>query len=279
MIELLSIDDISVVSDWAELSVVFYNSKLSKSKLISLLEDNGYSEDIDYKGDELFDSIILELEKRKSLYGSTPPYTIVNNIISPLINWQDYPEYLLCLIFSYWGAADSHEGTKLFEQVSNIALKNYLNGEAITIGFPNEGNLPTQLDSLAALINEDRSNKNPPSHSKDRGVDVIGWNSFGDNRRGQIIILMQCAAGGNWSKKKNILLSVWSQYIHWYFETTIPSMAITEILPSTKWANAVENYGIMFDRARLYRYLYKHATSVDLALRNEVILWCNSKLN
>lgn len=279
MIELTSIDDISIISDWAELNVIYYNTTLSKAKLVSLLEDNGYEEDVDYRGDEIFDSIIQELEKRKYLYGNTPPYTITNSIISPLINWNDYPEYLLCLIFSYMGAANANDGTSLFEQVSNVALKSYLNGEAITVGFPNAGNLPAQLDSIGTALNEDRSDKNPPAHAKDRGVDVIGWSSFGDNRKGQIIILMQCAAGRNWNLKKQIMVDVWSQYINWNFYTTIPSIAITEILPTKKWSDAVETYGIIFDRARIYRCLYKPNASINPTLRAGVIQWCDNRLN
>ncbi len=277
MIELISIDDISTICDWVELNVIYFQSNLSKSKLISVLEDNGYNTEED--GEEIFDSIIQELEKRYVLYGTFPPYCIKQNVVQPTINWNDCPEHLLCLIFSYFGAANAHEGTSLFEQVSHIALKNYLSGDAITIGFPNSANLPTQLDKLASLLNEDRASKNPPAQSKDRGVDVIGWNSFGDNRRGQAIILMQCAAGKNWNMKKQIQLSVWSQYINWYFETTIPSMAITEILPLKKWANAVEMYGIIFDRARLYQCLYKPSTKIDPALRAGVIQWCTNQLN
>lgn len=279
MIEVTNIDDISTISDWAELTVVYYNTILSKAKIISLLEDNGLKENVDYSGDELFDSIIQELESRSKLYGPNPPYTIENGIISPLIEWQNCPEYIMCLIFSYWGAADAKEGTSLFEEISNIALKNYLNGKAVTVGFPNIDSLPVQLDTIARLLNEDRSNKNPPVHAKDRGVDVIGWRSFEDERRGQIIILMQCAAGGNWKKKKQILLSVWSQYIHWFFETTIPSMAITEVLSHQKWGDAVENYGIIFDRARLYKSLYIPSSQIEQDLREKIIKWCKSKLN
>jgi hypothetical protein len=279
MIELSNIVDVSLISDWAELNVIYGNAPLSKAKLISLLEDNGFEEDTDYNGDELFDSIIQELEKRQELYGSTPPYSIVNSTIYPLINWNDYPEYLLCLIFSYWGAANSNGGTSLFERISNIALKRYLNGEAITLGFPNNGNLPFQIDNIATSMGEDRAAKNPPPQAKDRGVDVIGWMPFGDNRRGQIIVLMQCAAGKNWGLKKPILLSVWSQYINWFYETTVPSISITEIITTRKWSNAVENYGVIFDRARIYRFLYKPNTPIDANLRAEVIAWCGAKLN
>ena len=278
MIELLSIDEISVISDWAELNVVYNFTSLSKAKLVSLLEHNGYDKDTDYEGDALFDSILQELEKRQLLYGNNPPYDVSKGIIIPLINWTDFPEYLLCLIFSYWGAANSHAGTKLFEHISDIALKNYLNGETIILGFPNIENLPSQLDNLATLLIEERGAKNPPVHAKDRGIDVIGWKSFSDGRKGQIIVLMQCAAGRNWNLKKQILIDVWSQYINWNFYTTIPSMSITEILPIKKWSDATETYGIIFDRARIYKNLYTPNTSIEENLRAGVIQWCSEKL-
>jgi hypothetical protein len=279
MIELLSIDDISVISDWAELNVIFNNTTLSKAKLVSLLEDNGYEEDVDYEGDALFDSVLQELEKRKLLYGINPPYDVTNSLITPLINWNDFPEYLLCLIFSYWGAANSQGGTSLFEQISDIALKNYLNGETIILGFPNAGNLPVQLDNLATTLIEDRGAKNPPVQAKDRGVDVIGWKSFGDGRKGQIIVIMQCAAGRNWNLKKPIILDVWAQYVNWNFYTTVPSMSITEILPNKKWSDATETYGIIFDRARIYRNLYLPNTTIDPILKAGILQWCSDKLN
>lgn len=278
MIELINVEDISLISDWAELYVVYGNTPLSKAKLSSLLEDNGYDDD-DVDRDQLFDSIIQELEKRQKLYGANPPFSINGGIISPEIDWNNHPEYLLCLIFSYWGAANSNGGTSLFERISDIALKSYLNGETAILGFPNNGNLPQQIDEIASRMFEDRAGKNPPAQAKDRGVDVVGWIPFGDERRGQIIVLMQCAAGRNWNLKKQIQLSVWSQYINWFYETTVPSLSITEILPTKKWGNAVECYGIVFDRARLYRYLYKPNTLIDAGLRADIVAWCGQKLN
>ncbi|MBS1636833.1 MAG: hypothetical protein JST26_13030 [Bacteroidetes bacterium] len=275
MIELTNVEDISLISDWAELNVVYGNAPMSKAKLTSLLEDNGAAD-----SDALFDSVIQELEKRQRLYGANPPFTVNGGVISPEIDWNNYPEYLLCLIFSYWGAANANGGTSLFERISDVALKSYLNGETVILGFPNNGNLPQQIDQIAAKMFEDRAAKDPPAQAKDRGVDVIGWIPFGDERRGQIIVLMQCAAGRNWNLKKQIQLSVWSQYINWFYETTVPSMSITEIIPTKKWGkDAVESYGVVFDRARLYRFLYKPTTVIDAGLRAAVVAWCGQKLN
>jgi hypothetical protein len=279
MIDLIDIEDISIISDWVELNVIHTSKPLSKAKLISLLGDNGYEKDVDYDEDSLFDSVLQELQRRQTLYGNNPPFSVENNIVIPQNTWNERPEYFMCLLFSYWGAANAGKGTRLFEQVSNLVLKSYLNGKAITLGFPNEGDLPGQLDNIAATLSEDRAPVNPPAASKDRGVDVIGWLECEDSRKGQIIILMQCAAGRNWNLKKRIMLDVWSQYINWNYYTTVPSLSITEVVEDKNWSESVVNYGVVFDRARIFKYLYKPTVTIDPGLRGEIIDWCNNKMN
>lgn len=279
MIDLIDIEDVSVISDWVELNAVYSGESFSKSKLVSLLEDNGFQKDVDYDEDSLFDSVIQELQRRQVLYGSAPPYAVENNVIAPRHAWNDRPEYFMCLLFSYWGAANAGIGTQLFERVSNIALKSFLNGEAITLGFPNEGDLPGQLDNIAQRLFEDRAPVNPPTAAKDRGVDVIGWLGCEDNRKGQVIILMQCAAGRNWRLKKRIMLDVWAQYINWNYYTTIPSLSITEVVEDKSWSESVVQYGVVLDRARIFKYLYKPTVIVDAELRAAIIDWCNNRMN
>lgn len=279
MIDLIDIEDVSVISDWVEINIIYANTPLSKSKLISLLEDNGFEKDVDYDEDSLFDSVMHELQRRETLYGNTPPFSIESNIVTPNNTWDERPEYFMCLLFSYWGAANAGNGTQLFEQISNIVLKSYLNGNAITLGFPNEGDLPGQLDSIAINLREERAIINPPIAAKDRGVDVIGWLGCDDDRKGQTIILMQCAAGRNWMLKKRIMLDVWAQYINWNYYTTIPSLSITEVIEDKKWSEAVIQYGVVFDRARIFKYLYKPTIAIDNELRDAIIDWCNNKMN
>lgn len=279
MIDLIDIEDVSIISDWAELNVAYDNAPLSKAKLTSLLEDNGFQKDVDYDEDSLFDSIIQELQRRQKLYGSSPPFIVDNNIVVPQTNWNDRPEYFMCLLFSYWGAANAGNGTQLFERISNLVLRSYLNGETITLGFPNEGDLPGQLDNIAMTLFEDRAAISPPSAAKDRGVDVIGWIGCRDDRKGQIIVLMQCAAGRNWMLKKRIMLDVWAQYINWNYYTTVPSLSITEVVENARWSEAVVHYGVVFDRTRIFKYLYQPHITIDADLRAQIIEWCESKMN
>jgi len=279
MIDLIDISSVSRVADWVELNVVYFQISLSKSKLISILEDNEFEPDDSDSWDEFYDSILQEIDRRIFLYGAGSPIKIAGNVVEPVKNWQDCPEYILCLHFSYWGAENAHQGTKLFERVSNEALKSYLSGKAITLGFPNANSLSDQLDALAEELYEQRGNRNPEPADKDRGVDVIGWIPFDDERNSQIIILMQCAAGRRWDKKKNIPLSTWAQYIHWNFYTTVPSISVTEVIDDKRWQNKVGDYGIIFDRARIYKNIYKPTFVIDTTLRTEILGWCTNNLN
>ena len=102
---------------------------------------------------------------------------------------------------------------------------------------------------------------------------------FLDKRNGQLIVLMQCAAGWHWIKKKPIPLPAWGHFIHWNPNTTIQSIAIAEVVELTKWQNTVDEYGIIFDRARIVRCLYADKSKLDAELRKEIIDWCKSQLN
>ena len=90
---------------------------------------------------------------------------------------------------------------------------------------------------------------------------------------------MQCAAGRTWEKKKQIPLNTWVQYIHWNFHTTIPCMALTEIVDRRRWQNRVDDYGIIFDRSRIYSNIYNGAFIINAELREAVIEWCDNNLN
>jgi hypothetical protein len=185
----------------------------------------------------------------------------------------------MCLFFSYSGGAVNINGTKLFERLSQQVLKSYLCGEAKVLGFPNNGNLTTQLNELAEKLYESRGNRDPDPHDKDSGVDVVGWKPFHDEKNSQLIVLMQCAAGWNWRTKKQVPLPTWAQYIHWNFTTTIQSISIAEIIELKKWQKITDEYGLVFDRARIVRCLYSTTFVIESGLRDEIIAWCQEKLN
>lgn len=272
MIDLPDPNDTSRVADWLELFVLTEDKAISKSKAISLFGKYGGNLE-----EAKVDGAMQELVRRLTLYGKTSPYTINNNVISPNFGWRRYPEHSLCLIFSLYGAFNSNIGTKLFEQLIKSCLDHFLNAQSIGFGFPSGISFKTQIDSLATKCSENRGD-DPTSFDKDRGVDLVLWKSYNDGRNGSVYMLVQCAAGGKWNTKKAVPLPSWRRYISWNLSTTIPAIAITQIVEVDKWANAVDDYGIVIDRARIFRTISSKGYQTDGLLKAEIVRWCKDYL-
>ena len=84
------------VANWAEFYICATQSNLSKTELSSFLESSSGSE----PNPEFIDDVWQELTFRESLYGNEPPYQVGNREIISNIDWQNFPEYLVCVILS-----------------------------------------------------------------------------------------------------------------------------------------------------------------------------------
>lgn len=262
------------IADWVELFVITENRKISKLKIQNLFEEEGI--DVENR----IDDVILELNRRINLYGTNSPITINGVSVEPTIRWRENPFHTLCLIFSTYGVEDTTDGgTVLFEKIGNIFLKEFLKSESYHLGFPTSTNLTAQLDSVANASLEPRGALTPDTSEKDSGVDVIAWTPFNDSRSSQIIVLAQCGAGDDWKNKNSISLPTWNQYINWNYETTVPSMMITQIVQADKWRKYSNKFGVLIDRARLYRIHNNFQGNIPPALSREVLNWCRTKLN
>lgn len=261
------------IADWVELFVITENKKISKMKIQNLFEEEGI--DIESR----IDDVILELYRRTKLYGANSPIKIAGTSIEPTIKWGDNPIYTLCLIFSTYGVEDTTDGgTILFERIGNIFLKEFFKSETFHLGFPTSTNLTNQLDKVATLSFEPRGARNPEPSEKDSGVDVISWSPFNDSRGGQVIVLAQCGAGDDWKNKNSITLNTWNHYINWNYETTVPSMIITQIVQADKWIKYTSTFGVLIDRARLFRIHTICEGKIPVAFLREVRNWCRAKL-
>lgn len=273
MIELADNGSINRVADWLELYVICESEALSKSEIASRASTGGR----DLAESEI-DSVLCELEYRANLYGSFSPFEIKDNRIIPKLFWKECPAYTMCLIYSTLGVKDTTDGgPKLFERLSSEALKSYLNGESIVMGFPNELNLKEQVKELSLKSNEPPGGREPLPTDNDRGVDVIGWKPFEDMRNSQLVVLLQCAAGTHWRSKKPIPLKAWTEFIHWGL-APVPGIAIPQIASLSNWNNIVDEYSFVVDRARIARCLHEFVFE-DVELRDEITTWCESKLN
>ena len=251
--------------EWLELNLLKNNKPLSKSKIINLA--SGVDE-------EIVDGWLSEISNRGTLFFN-PLYTISKSRIIPNYSWKEVPEYFLCLYYSFYGANDYSGGTSLFEKISANSLKNFINGEIYTLGFPAGSNFNNHLDAIAKYCHQQRGMPANSSY-KDDGVDVLGYKSFCDNRSSNLYVLLQCAAGKHWTAKKPIILNRWTNYIVWFPENLIQSISTVEFVEQKDWDKHSSTFGMLLDRIRIYNFLYKNG--VDLPLRNEVYQWCESKI-
>lgn len=273
MIEIPDVTDVDRLSDWIELYVLSEKKVISKSKIISILEDNSIESD-----EDKVDSAITELDRRLILYGKIKPYEVKGTIISPKFDWKRYPEHTLCLYYSTYGAGSHDEGTKLFEQVTKKCVENELKWKSILFGFPASISFKSQLDTFAEQIHEHRD-ENPSPHDKDRDVDIVVWKQFDDDRSNVILLFIQCAAGKNWDGKKPVAITSYRRFVSFNYKVAIPSLSITQIISISDWRNATDDYGIVLDRARLFRMFTSSTYRVNAQLKKQLSNWCKSKLH
>jgi hypothetical protein len=274
MIDLPDTNSIYSMADFIELSVIYGNKPMSKAKIASLLQS--YVTDLQA---DTVDSVIGELERRYHLYGDSTPFAINGDRIGPVVKWEKTPELLMCLIFSLNGVRKKKgidDGTKLFERISNEAVKLYLGGEAEVIGFPNENKLIKQIAAIAEKTSESIGHRKPNPKDKDKGVDIIAWKTHGDNRPNQIVLLLQCGAGIHVSNKKPISIQAWHEFMHWS-ATPIQGIMIPRIVSSEELTELRDDYNLIFDRVRICKAVYKKPL-YDTTLRKQILNWCKSNI-
>jgi hypothetical protein len=297
------------LADWIETAVLFGESgSLSRPALIDhLTEDSGLEglaeydasydpdaeEDVrapelseEYIGlESLVDDAMQELGTRQAAVGASYPFVVSDTLVERQTeNWASSPVYaFLCALnarYVYKLGADFHTASRLFEQLTVPALAAYWGGRSTHFGSPRAGEDPRQfgeaLQRLAALMGERLSWEidELPRHTGDMSVDVAAWRPV-DQRRGQTVLLCQCAIGGDWASK-GLELEVWRALISF---AVAPSRAlafpfIAEALTDFNafdWEVLCARVGVPFDRLRLAHLLAE--ASVDAELVEAIIGW------
>jgi hypothetical protein len=275
MIDLTETNSIERIADWVELKVIYNYKPISKSTISSYLRKHN-----DDLNEEFVDSIISELIRRKTLYGSCSPYKVVGKLIKPIAKWQDVPELTMCLVFSIRGVEKikgKDDGTKLFELLSREAAKKYLGGEAEVIGFPNELKLSQQIGEIARKTCEKQGSRRPKPKDKDKGVDIIAWKSHGDTRPNQLILLLQCGAGKHVSEKQQISETAWHEFFN-LSAKAITGIMIPVVPDAESWIEIRDIHNMIFDRVRICRAIYG-GEERNKPLQKKIISWCKAALN
>jgi hypothetical protein len=249
------------LADWLEISSVLSpDSDASRGNLESALRIASFdgiidSDDIERKVLDVFN----ELEQRESAAAHAYPFIMECGVLKLKSEWKNFPAYVFCLFLSYFGLRETREAPKLFESISCQAAKKYLNGNAVSFGFPRTESPPNFSDAVTQLcrdIGEGGQFHDQPSLArKDDTLDVVAWVDFVDKRPSKIIMFGQCAAGENWDKKLADLQPdvFWRQ---WMMESLVsPAPVKSFFLPhrieDEKWELIARKAGIVFERCRI----------------------------
>src|SRR5208283_4475243 len=252
MIDLPDAESETAVADWIELNLAVFNESIAKADIAPIIEALG--------GDSSYvflSSVWIELKNRISKY-VVPPFNVHERRVTRATDMRNSYDYIVCLIFSLYGVDGNQIGTKIFERLSALAVKEFLQGEAFIFGWPVITGGQTQIAlRVQAACNKllEHFNEAPRSAYKDRGVDVIAWKPFLDGRSCQCVLLGQCAAGKHWrSKTTELPYSSWTQYIHWACDP-LRAFFVPCIVPDNLWHDVSREAGILFDRARIVNLL------------------------
>lgn len=253
-----------------ELTIISNASRFSKSEVKSLIERASGEE----AKDHFIDSVWSEISRRQRLYGDAPPFTVENSSVSCVIDWKDKPDYMTCLILSMFGNSipkETSETGKLFERISNEAVKKYLNMQSVISGYPSDVCIKETIQRMGEEIAFGL-----PEKAKEAGVDILAWRPFGDGRPSQVVLLVQCASGKNWAGKlDDICLKAWNQYVRWRTDP-IKAITVSKIITEEDFGESSNRGGVIFDRARLFRNIVDSCLSTDL--KQDLLEWCKAKL-
>lgn len=276
MIEIPDPQSYMSIADWAELHIATTSDAISKAEIASHLEQVTGEE----PSEGLLSSLWIELSHRHERY-QNPSYNIATRRISRARDMSEAYEYIACLILSLFGAPpELHGGTKLFERISALAIKEYVQGESFIFGWPviegGETAIADRVKQVSNLLRE-KFAESPAERYKDRGVDIIAWKPFIEGRSSQSVILAQCASGRDWRNKTSELpIASWEQYIHWACDP-IKAFSVPSIIPDDLWHDVSREAGILFDRIRILNLLSEGIQ--DVQLRDDLRNWTTDKLS
>ena len=278
MIDLPDHESVQRVADWIELNLAITGELLSKAAVSAILESRSGEE----PPEAFLSGIWRKLAYRESLYRQKY-YKVEGPVVESHLTVPAPNEYVACVVLSLFGVqGNTHIPAKLFERLTRKAVESYLAGKAVVFGWPfaelggdEETAIKHKVGSLAKDLGE-KFYETPASHFKDRGLDIVGWIPFDDLRSGQVVVLLQCAAGHNWEDKLPVPIDAWCQYIHWGCNP-IRAFAVPCVVDEKDWHEVSRDKGILFDRIRILNLLTGGIKEKELS--DELGRWVQGQLS
>lgn len=288
MLQAPSSSKTDTLADWAEAACLFgKHTSVSESELEKVLDEAGTP-----NLDDAVSDIWREIYLRHREVGKTHPVKTQHGRLERIQLWTQNLAYAFQLLLALEGQYESTKispqnripTAKLFERLSTSVLKEYLSGEAINFGVSREEPIPKGfsdgIEYVCEKLKEIRGTlESYTSWTKDDGVDVIAWRPFGDERSGKVIILVQCASGGDWTNKVNeIGIDLWQDHIRCAVEP-IKALAFPFVcLDKTQWRRlSRKGPGILLDRLRITS-MFMSVSNPSSDLQTQLKVWCEKQL-
>ena len=256
-----------LLADWLELQALLSPDRNSRRGALesALRPLSAFGTDNDEAVEKKILEVFYEIELRSKAAGKAYPFSLDYRrfgVIEMKSEWEDYSAYVFCLCLSYFGwdinSAKAMNPPKLFEQLSCLAAKRYLQGEAVGFGAPRTqlpSSFASAIDKLCVLIGEGEGYKsqNPTLNRQDDRLDIVAWKDFTDRLPSKIIMFGQCATGKNWQDKLAEMQpkSFWNLWMRRSTSSPlIRSFFVPHRIEHAVWRYVTEYGGIFFDRCR-----------------------------
>ena len=214
------------------------------------------------------DAAFVQLELREAYLGVNYPFAISDGALQAKDGAATSP-YAFLTTLTYFGPQAGAKGaTSLFERLSAAALVQYLGGsttvDSYNFGFPRHDGPKSFIKAIKDLCSKMgeglgcRDNGSTAQNAKDAKLDLVAWVPFGDDRRNQVSVFGQCAAGKYWLGKLNELQPV-DFCKRWLQEQPAMSPLSAFFVPrhfaDNEWSEASVGERVLFDRLRIARSL------------------------
>ncbi|UYT54530.1 hypothetical protein OHI65_09205 [Brucella sp. MAB-22] len=287
-------DNVELISDWVEASVLFLDGESSLSDIVDiLLESNFYTSQ--EKAWDFATDVRLCIERRQRILGQGYPFVVEDQMrIVSKGEWSDYAPYSFCLILSllpsyrswrqHFGSDYTEQGV-LFEDLSVESVRLTMAGwEVVKTGWSKQeaAGLGAVAERCAGHLREGLGDLNHwvRGSENEAGLDILCYRAFGDDRAGFPIYLFQCASGANWTeKRKTPDLDIWKRIIIFTCDPkkgfAMPfSLTDQEYRLSTNIVN-----GLLLDRLRLLSPGAEIQHWLSAPLIEQICEWCSSRID
>lgn len=303
--------DLEVFADWVEACALYSEEELiAKAEAADVLRDEGllgtssgdlFQQDLTYNDELSFsdedstgiflDEVWQVLNARALLLSDLYPFSAdAHQLRKRSGPWRNSLSYSVLLLADLWREYNLDETLaeehfpRLFEKLVEASEKGLLRGSAVRFGVPRERGWPTPINDrirylgeLMSLEVEALDGKTSPSDG-DRGLDVAGRLSFGDDGPGTIILLTQCATGKHWTTKTGEpSYQNWGNILRWN-ALLLRAVAVPWRLSESERLREFRRFdAVIMDRFRLLSgNPDKH---LEPGIKRQLFKWCEDRLS